>query len=236
MIKNAYVLILMILLSGLSKNTAAQNLHNDESYIDVSGLATMDIVPNEIYIIFTLESENNELDLDKIEGEISSKFRQLGLDNPEFKNAHYFNTQNFLTRKEIENREYQIVVSDLETLKKVFKILRESEAITAGITKLSHSNIKEMEAQTRQTAIDQARQKADEMLSYLGQSRGKVKLIRDFDYTARTISGTIIEGGDAIEITDGASLFDLTNRGIKKINYEKIRIQARVQIQFEIKD
>ena len=87
-------------------------------------------------------------------------------------NANYIRVK--WTKKDvITKNEYVLKVGDAITVGKVFEKLDELKIIDAKISKVSHSKIEEFKKEVRIMAIRAAKEKADYLLSAIGEQTGK---------------------------------------------------------------
>ena len=76
----SYLIVLIVLLFG-SFTFAQEKNFIDQNYIEVTGKAELNIVPNEIYISIVLKEDNKEKKtIAKLESELIPTLKSLGVD------------------------------------------------------------------------------------------------------------------------------------------------------------
>lgn len=225
--KLKFIPILLLALFQLkAQNDSAKN------FIEVIGEAEIEVVPDEIFIAFTLEErelDDEEIGLDQAEKALSDTLQSLGIKAPVLTNSNAYTSQFFFSRRQEERREYQVMVQDAQSLKTVFEILKKIGVVKANIEKLSHSKIEELEIGTRLKAIENAIEKADDMLAPLRQKRKAPMLVKEL---ARS---SIITGGLPAQYDVNSFRYQEPSRSTKEnLSFQKLLIRVRVYVIFEI--
>ncbi len=227
--KLKFIPVLLLALFQLkAQNDSAKN------FIEVIGEAEIEVVPDEIFIAFTLEErelDDEEIGLDQAEKALSDTLQSLGIKAPVLTNSNAYTSQFFFSRRQEERREYQVMVQDAQSLKTVFEILKKIGAVKANIEKLSHSKIEELESGTRLKAIENAIEKADDMLAPLRQKRKAPMLIIEHPSS----NPTIINGGLPSQYDLNSFRYQEPSRSTKEnLSFQKLLIQVRIYVKFEI--
>lgn len=193
-------------------------------YIEVSGTAEVEIVPDEIhYIIEMKEYFQEEFDgkskpedfatkvpLDVIERQVRRVIADAGVPNEAVRTEEIGNTwrergMNFLVSKRLD-----ITLSDFETIERIRKGLDTRGINAMYIGELKNKNMAEWQEKGRIEAIEAARNKAEYMASAAGCGLGRVMRIVE-----GTAAGRMLPAAQANVMASGASSAD-TYRTIKK--------------------
>ena len=205
----------------------------EKNHIEVRGSAKMEIVPDEIYIAYVLEArDDDEESIDDIEKSLKSEFLQLGFSAPELKNTNAYTSSFLFSERQKEFREYRTMVSSVESLKQVFRILENHGALKAGIEKLSHSKLDDFKKELRVEAVEKAIKKAENMLMPFGLSRGKALEVKEvkahgfYDQYVYSLPGEIAyesPTSDPYNVRGG-------------LEFQKIELEIEVFIKFVIQE
>jgi uncharacterized protein YggE len=154
-------------------------------YIEVVGNGEIEVVPDQIYISFTLKERfegKTKIGLEDQEKEMKKRLVKLGIDLKDLQLADANSDFIKIKRKKpdvIASKDYILMVSTTGTLSKVFEMLDEINAFNAGIQRVDHSNIKEFRKQVKMQAVQEAKEKAGYLLSAIGESIGKPLFIQE---------------------------------------------------------
>ena len=157
----------------------------ETTYIEVVGNGEMEIVPDQIYISFTLKERfvgKTKIGLEDQEKEMKKRLVKLGVDLKDLQLADANSDFIVIKRKKtdvIGSKDYILMVSTTGTLSKVFEMLDEINAFNAGIQRVDHSQIKEFRKQVKMQAVQDAKEKAGYLLSAIGESVGKPLFIQE---------------------------------------------------------
>ena len=193
-------------------------------YIEVSGTAEVDIVPDEIhYIIEMKEYFEEEFDgkskpedfatkvpLDVIERQVRRAIADAGVPTDAVRTEEIGNTcrergMDFLVSKRLD-----ITLSDFETIERIRKGLDTRGINAMYIGELKNKNMAEWQEKGRIEAIEAARNKAEYMASAAGCGLGRVLRIVEGN-----AAGRMLPAAQANVMASGASSAD-TYRTIKK--------------------
>ncbi|MBC8047497.1 MAG: SIMPL domain-containing protein [Fimbriimonadaceae bacterium] len=219
--------------------TTNTNCCDEKPYVEVTGSAEMEIVPDEIYITTVLYERydgKTKITIDKMETDMFAALKNIGIDAKNISLADAGN--NFVYRKRKDDdallsRNYTILVNNAASVIKVFDELGKMDAYDAYISKTSHSKIEEFRMQTKVNATIAAKEKANKMLTAIGGEIGKPILIQEINnsyqpYEYSQLSNTVLEEFDPdYEGERGESIENLT--------YQKIKIRYEIFGRFEIK-
>lgn len=234
--------VLLFVLTSVVYVSQAQNPIEEKPFIEVTGIAEQEIVPDQIYISIiirekyenkekvTIESQEEKLKVLLKEINIPTSDLYLSDANADFVKVK-FRTKDVLTKKD-----YILKVSSATSVGQVFLQLEKLEINDASISKVSHSKIDSLRRENRITAIKAAKRKADYLLNAIGEVTGKPLVVREnntgnneYNYNRNT-PVQVSSYANARFLDDGDKATDN-----EEIQFKKIKIQSSIYVKFLIK-
>jgi len=230
-------LLLTFTLSAFSQSGEKNFI--DQNYIEVTGKAELDIVPDLIYLKIILSEKDNKSkqSLDETEKSMISKLTEIGVDiNKDLSirdiasNFKYY----WISKSDIVlSKEYQLIVHDTKTLQKVFSELQNLGISNLTIDKLDHSKIEQFRKNVKNNAIKAAKDKAESLTSTINQTIGKAIYIQELDnqYLSNALQGRL--AGVNVRVRGYSS--ENKAESMPDIEFEKINLQYSILVRFELK-
>jgi len=221
-------LITLLLLFPLFMN--AQEVFKGEHFIEVTGTAQQEIEPNEIYVTIRLrefEENRQKTNLEKIDNDFMNALKSANIDRKRLELADAGSRLDKLTKREkdaFREKTYQLKLSSGTELEKFLEKLEPVKVDFVDITRLHHSDLEKMKLELKVKALQAAKSKAEMLLKSIGSEVGKPIMVREFDY--QPYEGNMRVAN--VMVADGAA-------GENQIGFRKIKLQAQVTAQFEIK-
>jgi len=162
-----------------------ENSGKETPYIEVVGTSEMEIVPDEVYISFTLKERfdgRKKIEIDDQEKEMKKKLIKIGIDLNDLQLADANSDFIKIKRKKtdvIAAKDYLLKVSTTTALAQVFDVLDEIDAFNANIQRVDHSKIKEYQKEVKMNAVKDAKEKAGYLLGAIGETVGKPLFIQE---------------------------------------------------------
>lgn len=210
----------------------------DQNYIEVTGKAEMEIVPDEIYLkIFVNEKDyKGKHTLEEIEGKMQAKLSALGI-NVEQDLAVRDMTSNFSSywqkTKSIHTiREYQLLVHSAKSAGQVFQQLESLGISNISIDRTDHSEMDDFKMQVKLKAIAAAQQKATSLTETIGQNCGRAIYIREVENRVFKAAHELPGAASNILVKGYANAVHAASD--LEIEFEKIRIDYSIQVRFEL--
>jgi uncharacterized protein YggE len=223
-------------------NSQNQNTAEEKPFIEITGIAEQEIVPDQIYISIiirekyenkekvTIESQEEKLKALLKEINISTNNLYLSDANADFVKVK-FRTKDVLTKKD-----YILKVTTATAVGQVFLQLEKLELNDANISKVSHSKIDSLKREIRITAIKAAKTKADYLLNAIGEQTGKPLIVREtntgnneYNYN-RNSNVQVSSYSNTRFLDDGDKVLES-----EEIQFKKIKIQSSIYVKFLIK-
>lgn len=210
----------------------------DQNFIEVTGKAELDIVPDLIYlkIILSEKDNKNKQSLNEIEKSMIGKLTDIGVDINKDLSIKDFasNFKNYWLSKSdiVLTKEYQLIVHETKTLQKVFFELQNLGISNLTIEKLDHSKIEKFREDVKNNAIKAAKNKAESLTSTINQSIGKAIYIQELDnhMFSNALQGRL--AGVNLRVKGYAENQD---ESLPDIEFEKINLQYSILVRFELK-
>jgi uncharacterized protein len=205
-------------------------------YIEVVGTGEMEVVPDQIYISFTLKERyegKKKIELEDQEKEMKKRMMKLGIDLNDLQLADASSDFIKIKRKKedvIASKDYLLKISSTKTLGLVFDLLDEINAFNADIQRVDHSDIKNLRKQVKMMAVQDAKEKADYLLSAIGETVGKPLFIQER------------ENYDDIQPLRKSAMMSMVmdaganeEAAISELSFKKIKLKYSVFARFAIK-
>lgn len=235
-------LLTTMLAFGQTKTTVTEE-EPQQPYIEVTGTANMEIIPDEIFIGFTIREKyvnRYRVTIEEQEEKLKEAIKTLGID---LANLSLANTDaNFVKirwqqRGILTKREYILKVADATTVGQVFQELEKLEIRGASISKVSHSKMDSLKKEIRILAIKDAKEKADYLLNAIGEQTGKPLVIREdtkviVAETLERMPGRGVYPGRSMGFSDSN---EEENDKDSEIQFQKIKLTSNIYVKFLIK-
>ncbi|MGC1240096.1 MAG: SIMPL domain-containing protein [Chryseosolibacter sp.] len=204
-----------------------------EHFIEVTGTAYREIEPNEIYVTVRLkefEENRQKTSLEKLEKDFYNAVKDAGIDRKRVELADAGSDLDKFRRRDKEafrEKTFQIKLTSAGELEKFIEKLSSVKVDAADVTKLHHSDYEKIKLELKIEALKAARAKAETLLQSIGSSIGKPLMVRDFDFVQPYMEMNANVRMMKSE-SDQAQAED-------PIAFRKIKMQAQITAQFEIK-
>lgn len=212
----------------------------EQPYIEVTGTAEKEIIPDEIYIgIIIREKYVNKVKvtIEEQEEKLKNAVKLLGIDLTNLylsdANADYVKVR-WQKKDVLTKKDYTLKVSNATTVGQVFQELEKLEITDAFISRVSHSKLDSLRKEVKIMAIKAAKDKADYLLTAIGEQTGKPLIIKENEtLPLSNLTGVNIRGGRSESFfIDGVKVRDKED---DEIQFQKIKIQTSIYVKFSIK-
>jgi uncharacterized protein len=209
-----------------------------EPFIEVTGNAHQEIEPNEIYVTVRLKEfeENREkTPLEKLDKEFLAAMKNAGIDRSRLELADVGSQLGKLGKRDkdaFREKTYQIKLTSAAELEKFVANLESVKVDFADIIRVTHSDIDKIKIDLKIKALQAAKSKAEYLVKAVGAEVGKPLMIRDWDLEPVQ---PLMEYRANIMVKNQAQEMDGSAQQEPQVGFRKIRLQAQVTAQFEIK-
>ena len=205
-----------------------------EPFVEVTGTAFREIEPNEIYVTIRLkefEENRQKTSLEKLEKDFYDAMKSAGIDRKRIELADVGSDLEKFRRKDKEafrEKTFQIKLTSAAELERFIEKLSPVKVDSVNVTRLHHSDYEKIKLELKVEALKAARSKAEALVESIGSQIGKPLLIRDFDF-----------GQPYMEMNANVRMYkaepDMAQADDSPIAFRKIKMQAQITAQFEIK-
>ncbi len=224
------ILIAILIVISVSGYSQTKNFI-DQNYIEVTGKAEMEIIPNEIYVSIKLNGKDLKKigTVEQVEKLMFDKLNNLNIDvtkNLVIKdmasnlNSHWIKASNINMTKE-----YQLLLTDANKVVSVFRELQSAGISDISVDRVEHSEITKYRQDVKIEAIKAAKTKAVSLTSAIGQTCGRALYIQEQN-------GDIYRRG---YMSSNVFIDVKTDNRDLDIEFEKIKLQYTVLVKFELK-
>jgi uncharacterized protein YggE len=204
----------------------------DKPYLETNAVVDTLVVPDRIYlsILITEADTKGRTSVEELENRMNTKLKALGIDTKKqlsLSDAASNFKSYFLRGKDIlKNKAYTLLVYDAVTAGKVIMGLESIEISNVQLTKTEYSKMDQLQLELKQKAVARAKLQGESLLKPLNQNLGKAIYISDMNYN--------VYRSDVSEI----KILGMANLKAEQnpidIEFEKIRIESRVNVTFEM--
>lgn len=209
----------------------------EKPFIEVVGNSEMEIVPNEIYISFTLKERmdgKSKITIESQEAEVKKQLQKAGFNLDKLSLADASSGFVTVKRKKQEvlaSKNYVIKVATTKEIASVFEVLDAVEALNADITRVAHSEIEKYRKEVKILAVKAAKEKAIYMLGAIDETVGKPLMIQERESYDDIVPVTRMANMKAMAMEDS----ELSAEDLPELTFQKIKLKYSVFARFEIK-
>jgi hypothetical protein len=229
------LILLFFLVSTVGFAQYEPNPLHSVPYIEVTGDAEIEIVPDEIFLHFTLKERydgKTKINLEDLEKKLKQQLKagNFDLDNLSLADAD----ADFVTIKRkkkdvLASKDYLLEVSGTKELSDVWEILDKIEVLNAYIQRVDHSKMEDFKKEVKIKAVQAAKAKAEYLLQAIGQNAGKALFIQEREnYQPQPYAKNIMIRGTA------ALQEDAMAEAEPEISFQKIKLEYKVFARFAI--
>lgn len=211
----------------------AQEIEGKEHFIEVTGTAQQEIEPNEIYVTIRLrefEENKQKTVLEKIDKDFLAALKNAGIDSKRLELADAGSRLDKLGKKEkdaFREKTYQLKLTSAGELEKFVAAIQPVKVDYADVTRLHHSDLEKIKMELKVKALQAAKAKAELLLKSIGAEIGKPIMVREFDF--EPYQPMMNARANVMMKSEGDMMEE------SGIGFRKIKLQAQVTAQFEIK-
>ncbi len=214
----------------------------EQPYIEVTGTAEKEVIPDEIYIGINIREKyanKVKVTIEEQEEKLKAAVKSLGIElsnlylsdvNADFVKVSW-QKKDVLTKKE-----YTLKVSNATLVGQVFLELEKLEISDAFISKVNHSKIDSLRKEVKIMAIKAAKNKADYLLTAIGEQTGKSLVIKENEFLRNSsLSNVNVRGGRSGDTSYFIDGIKVTSEDNNEIQFQKIKLNSSIYVKFSIK-
>lgn len=226
----------------IATNLFAQTTEGDEKpYIEVTGTAEQEIVPDEIYINITIKeryTNREKITIESQEEKLKASLKEIGINLSNLylsdANADFVRVK-LLAKDVLTKKDYTLKVSTAATVGLVFQQLEKLEINDAYVAKVNHTKMDSLRKEVKIMAIKAAKNKADYLLAAIGEQTGKALVVEDRENRNNATNSYVNTRGARASATayyiDGVRV---SNKE-EELQFKMIKIEAQIYVKFAIK-
>ncbi len=229
--------LLLLIISAYAFSQSGEKNFIDLNYIEITGKAEMEVVPDEIYLNIIIDEKENKKkqSLEELEKLMIGKLTAIGIDISKdlaIKDmASNFKFYWLKNNKIFTSKAYQLVVHEGKIAGRVFQELEKIDISNISIEKVDHSKIEDLRAEVKMKAMQAAKNKASYLAGAIDQTIGNALYIREIESPRYELGR--MKGVSNIAIR-GASSF-AQEAVVPDIEFEKIKLEYSILARFELK-
>lgn len=238
--KNLFLTAVLILTTFFSWSQDAVGSKEIAS-IEVIGSGELDLIPDEIYISFSLKERfdgKKKIEIDDQEKEMKAQLTKKGFDlsNLALADASSDYLQVKWKKKDvISEKNYVLKTSNTSEVAKAFETLDQISALNAAIQRVDHSEIEKYKKEVKMMAIKDAKDKASSLLSAIDEVLGKPILIQERENYTDYQPIRMMNVSPAMLMNDQSESSSMKQDESNEIGFEKIKLNYKVFAKFAIK-
>lgn len=208
--------------------------------IEVTGVAELEVVPNEIYVTITISEQTHEKEVISVaqqEQQLKQVVQNVGIP---FENLSLTDSEGStikIKRKVFTvhtSNDYLLKASNAQEIQLVFNQLDSLGIQNFRISHVNHTKLDSIRAANRVAAIQAAKNKADYLLNTIGETTGRALFVREDNVNNSSLNSYLnIRGSRSINeyYIDGVKVRGVINQ---EIEFQKIKVQSSIYVKFEI--
>jgi len=233
------LMILLLVISSITAQGQTANPSTEKPFIEVQGIADMEIVPDEIYVTIGLRERYDKKEkttVEEQEKELLMLLQSLNIDTKNLSlttaNAAYVNVKR-VGKDVITRKDYQLKLGDALTVGRLFEQLDKLDMDDARITKMGHSKIDSFKREVNIRAIKAAKEKAEYLLKAIDGKIGEAIIVRELEQDAQPAMAANFSASQYANSTykEGTNL--IVPR--ENVQLQLIKIRASMYAKFAIK-
>lgn len=207
----------------------------DQHYIEVTGNATLEIVPDEIYMKIILDEKitKGKQSILQLETSLFDILNKLNIDTKKSLSIRDASSNYKLRQLKkpdvLAMKEYILCVNKAETVGRIFTELDHAGISNVSIDKIDHSQIEKLRQDVKINAIKAAKEKAVALTGAIGQKTGLALYV--YEYPTNNERGKFTPQMQSNVAMDYASP---DTSGASDVDFEKITLESSILVRFEM--
>ncbi|MDE6070014.1 MAG: SIMPL domain-containing protein [Alistipes sp.] len=211
---------------------SAQTAEAYPSYIQVTGRAEKEIVPDEFYLSITLDERDSKgkISVESQQREMIAALRKLGVDIEKQLKVANLSSEFFRKNTSVATAKYQLQLGSAAEVAKAWQALDNLGISDVSILKVSHSQLDAFKKEVRVEAIRNAQQSARTLAEAIGQTIGKCFYIWDSnsDIVPAYYNNAVV--ARSMKMMDAAAGESVVEE--EPLDFKTIRLQYSVNAKF----
>ena len=217
----------ILLTQTLISQTGEKNFI-DQNYIEVTGKAETEIVPDEIYLKIVLNENDNKgkISLTEMEQSLYQTLVRCGINAKE---SLYVRDAGSTFKVSKWKRSDILLVNDAQKVGEVISELQNVGIANVSVERVSHSRIEDLQKEVKANAIKAAKEKAAMLTQAIGQNIGRALYIYENpSYITPRIAQSNVMLFETVETAEEENGF------APSAEFEKIKLEYSITVRFEL--
>jgi uncharacterized protein YggE len=236
------LIAVVLLLAGYTMHGQAQPSIDEKPFIEVTGAASLEIAPDEIYVDIIIQERydgKDKLTVDLQEQKLKAILEELHVDIKSLSlsaaNAEYVSVKR-VGKDVLTKKNFRLKLTDALTVGKLFEQLDKIDLTNAYISMMDHSKMDSLKKEIRIKAIKAAKDKADYLLTAIGAKTGPPLIVQERDYGA-TINPLMLNSrakaayGERELYKDGSVIINVK----ENVQLKMLKVESAIFVKFAIK-
>lgn len=204
----------------------------DQPYIEVTGKAEFEVVPDKITLNVQLSETDNRTrtPLEDREKQLMTKLAQSGVDvakDVKVKDQMSVFQSKVFSKDIVQKKEYLVTVTDAATVQRIFANLETIGVSNVSVYKLENSKIEQHRKDVKLRAIKAAQEKARSLAEAVGQNIGKAMFVQEINYyPSAAMQSNVLRGVNAYGIEKEEDL---------NYEFQNLKVESTILCRFELK-
>ncbi len=181
--------ILLTLVAMLTLSLSASAQADLRPTVSVNGQAKITAPLDEIFLSITLKESDSKgkIDLEQQRLSMFRALRKCGINTDEQLRLADMASSFFKRKGSLASSQYELKVGSAEEARKVFEALDDAGIANVNISRATCSKLEEYRSEARREAICNAKARAEELATAIGQSIGECYEINDYSNSAPVV-------------------------------------------------
>jgi len=242
--KNLILLLALCVMTILISCGKGGHKNEPPKKIEVTGSAEMEIVPDEIYMTFTLkeylDASKKKVKLESIKSEFLSKCKAAGVADSNISISSYTGNErwDYYWYKKHKSEpdfmgsiSYAVKVGSADKLDKIVESMDEKAINNFYISKTSHSKIEQLRKEVKIKALKATKAKAEYLAKSIGENLGDALLIQKIENNSTGYYAN--EYANSNMVSQAAMSYDDSGRSSAP-NFQKIKLRYEMKAEFKL--
>lgn len=222
-------------LAAVVLSAAAQDFKEAyPSYIQVTGRAEKEVVPDLFYLSITVNEKDSKgkLSVESQQRDMISALQKLGVDTEKKLTVANRSSSYYKRATALASARYQLELGSAAMVERVLAALSDLGISNAAISRVSHTDIDRLKEEVRIAAVKNAQSSAASLAEALGQKIGDCFYIYDanVDVMPAVYNNTVMARGTA-----KLAIYDAAEAVEESPEFKTIKLEYSVQAKFILK-
>lgn len=231
--KNLYLTLILLMPALFCLAQSGEKNFIDQNYIEVTGKAEMEVVPDEIYlnIVISEKDNNGKSSVEQLERSMLGYMKQLEIDVEKDLSVRDVasNFKSYWLKGKVARttKGYVLRLHGTEKMGKLIQKLEEMGISNIDVDRVDHSDMDKYRQEVRVKAAKAAKEKAEALAGALGQSIGKALYVYEPGgaYYKTYAPNIMVRGAAAMDSATPE----------QEPEFEKMKLESSVTVRFELK-